>query len=255
MPSITPLPHSGGYPVIEDAIALSGRNRFPQKHLHNPGKNLCHHTGCRIIDRVLMDLLIVAILIASAILVYVLLRGRDRYSPDGKREESLMPPVTRSRNPVWPMSTLEFGPQTRAGDAPIQKPYRLLNDAEQILYFRLCEAMPRMLIFAQVGVAQLAQLRGRREARKLSAMLGRGVDFVVCGSDFRIMAAIDLAWLGNDGGQNSPEEEKRRALQSLGIPLIVYRPNQLPDPETLSKEVTNAIVHRKHLEDERSSLQ
>lgn len=202
-----------------------------------------------------MDLLIFAILIASAILVYVLLRGRDRYSPDGKRKPSLMPPVTRPRNSGWPPSTLESDPQTRLVDTPAQKPYRLLNDAEQILYFRLCEAMPRMLVFAQVGVAQLAQLRGRREARKLSAMLGRGVDFVVCGTDFRIVAAIDLAWPTDDGGENSPEEEKRRALQGLGIPLIVYRPNQLPDPDSLSREVANAIVHRKRLEAERSALQ
>lgn len=202
-----------------------------------------------------MDLLIVAILIASAILAYVLLRGRDRYSPGGESEQSLMPPVTRPRNSGWPPLTLESDPQTRLIDTPVHKPYRLLNDAEQILYFRLCEAMPRMLIFAQVGVAQLAQLRGRREAHKLKAMLGRGVDFVVCGTDFKIVAAIDLAWPTDDDGENSQEEEKRRALQSLGIPLIVYRPNQLPDPDTLSREVANAIVYRKRLEAERSSLQ
>ncbi len=202
-----------------------------------------------------MDLLIVAILAASAILVYVLLRDRDRYSLYKKEEASLMPPNAHPRNSRWPASVLGIDPQTRNADAPTQKPYRLLNDAEQILFFRLCEAMPRMLVFAQVGVAQLAQLRGRREARKLNSMLGRGVDFVICDSDFRIVAAIDLAWPADGGTENSPQEEKRRALQSLGIPLIVYRPNQLPDTNTLSNEVDNAIVHRKRLEAERSSIQ
>lgn len=202
-----------------------------------------------------MDLLTVAILAASAILVYVLLRGRDRYSPDRKEGASLVPPIAHPGNSRWPASTLTLDPQTRNADAPVQKPYRLLNDAEQILYFRLYEAMPRMLVFAQVGVAQLAQLRGRREARKLSSMLGRGVDFVICDSDFRIVAAIDLAWPADDGTENSPQEEKRRALQNLGIPLIVYRPNQLPDANTLSNEVANAIVYRKRLEAERSSAQ
>ncbi|MCH2220535.1 MAG: DUF2726 domain-containing protein [Dechloromonas sp.] len=202
-----------------------------------------------------MDLLTVAILAASAILVYVLLRDRDRYSLYKKEEASLMPPIAHPRNSRWPASVLELDPQTRNSDAPTQKPYRLLNDAEQILFFRLCEAMPRMLVFAQVGVAQLAQLRGRREARKLNSMLGRGVDFVICDSDFRIVAAIDLAWPADDGTENSPQEEKRRALQNLGIPLIVYRPNQLPDTNTLSNEVGNAIVHRKRLEAERNSIQ
>lgn len=202
-----------------------------------------------------MDLLIVAILSASAVLAYVLLRGRDRYSPDGKSSQSLMPPVTKTRHSGWPPSSTELDPQTRLAATPSRKPYRLLNDAEQILYFRLCEAMPNMLVFAQVGVAQLAQLRGRREARKLNAMLGRGVDFVVCGNDFGIVAAIDLAWPTDDGGENSPEEEKRRALQSLGISLIVYRPNELPDADTLSREVAYAIVRRKRFEVERSSAE
>jgi len=115
--------------------------------------------------------------------------------------------------------------------------------------------MPNMRIFAQVGVAQLAQLRGRQEARRLNAMAGRGVDFVVCGPEFGIVAAIDLAWPTGDGNENSPEEEKRRALQSLGIPLIVYRPNNLPDPDTLSKEVANAIVRRNRLEVDRTPVQ
>src|SRR5574343_1136468 len=195
-----------------------------------------------------MDLLIVAIVIASAILLYVLMRGRDRYRPGGEGTQSLMPPVSRAPNSKWPTSSIDLDPKTRFVENPKRKQYRLLNDAEQILFRRLREAMPNMLVFAQVGVAQLAQLRGRQEARRLSSMLGRGVDFVVCGTDFGIVAAIDLAWPTDDGAENSPEEEKRRALQRLGIPLIVYRPNQLPDPDSLSREVASAIVRRNRLE-------
>lgn len=200
-----------------------------------------------------MDLLIVAILVASAILVYVLMRGRDRY-PLGKiKGLSRMPPVAKSAHSGWPSSGTDQDSTVRFSDSQSRRNYRLLNDSEQILYFRLCEAIPNMLVFAQVGVAQLAQLRGHKEARRLSTMLGRGVDFVICDSDFAIVAAIDLAWPADDGSENSPEEEKRRALQSLGIPLIVYRPNDLPDVDRLSREITNAAVHRKRLEVERRS--
>lgn len=195
-----------------------------------------------------MDLLIVAILLATAILAFVLVRGRDRYTPGGKGGQSLMPRMTRNRSPKWPASTIDLDPKTRVVESAKRKQYRLLNDAEQILFHRLCEAMPNMQIFAQVGVAQLAQLRGRQEARRLKQMLGRGVDFVVCGTDFSIVAAIELAWPTDGGSDNSPEEEKRRALQSLGIPLIVYRPNDLPDADTLSREVASAIVRRNRLE-------
>lgn len=52
----------------------------------------------------------------------------------------------------------------------------------------------------------------------------------------------------------------RRLLQQPGCPpyendeepLIVYRPNQLPDAETLSREIASAIVRRNRLEAERN---
>jgi len=201
-----------------------------------------------------MEFLIVAILLATAILGVVLVRGRDRYSPGGKDSESLMPVPSRARGSKRQSSDLDIDPQTCLVDAPKRKQYRLLNDAEQILYYRLCEAMPKMQIFAQVGVAQLAQLRGRQEARRLNQMAGRGVDFIVCGSDFGIVAAIELAWPTDSSDDTSPEEEKRRALQSLGIPLIIYRPNHLPDAETISREIASAIVHRNRLEADRISV-
>ncbi len=201
-----------------------------------------------------MEFLIAAILLATAILGFVLVRGRDRYSPGGKDSESLMPVPSRARGSKRQSSDLDIDPQTCLVDAPKRKQYRLLNDAEQILYYRLCEAMPKMQIFAQVGVAQLAQLRGRQEARRLNQMAGRGVDFIVCGSDFGIVAAIELAWPTDSSDDTSPEEEKRRALQSLGIPLIIYRPNHLPDAETISREIASAIVHRNRLEADRISV-
>src|SRR5574343_689553 len=199
-----------------------------------------------------MDLLIVAIVLATAVLAVVLLRGRDRYAPNGKGSESLIPGLNKSRQHRGQPTIMDLDPQTRLVDNPRRKQYRLLNDAEQILYYRLCEAMPNMQVFAQIGVAQLAQLRGRQESRRLANMAGRGVDFIVCDPDFAIVAAIELAWPTDCEGENSPEEEKRRALHSLGIPLIVYRPNQLPDADALSQEVASAIVRRNRLEAERN---
>ena len=111
--------------------------------------------------------------------------------------------------------------------------------------------MPSMTIFAQVGVAQLALLRGRPEAQRLSSMLGRGVDFVVCSADFSIVAAIELSWPVLNTSGVSPEEEKRQALQSLGIPLIVFRPNELPDADAISREIAGAIIRRNRFEAER----
>lgn len=157
--------------------------------------------------------------------------------------------VRTSSKGQWQQQQLSLDPQTRFLERP-KRQYRLLNDAEQELYLRLQEAMPNMRVFAQVGVAQLAQLRGRIDAQRLRNMASRGVDFVVCNADFGIVAAIELAW-PTPGNAGTSEEEKQAALASLGIPLIIFRPNQLPDVDAISREIADAIVSRNRLEKER----
>lgn len=147
---------------------------------------------------------------------------------------------------------LDLDPQTRFIETPKRKQYRLLNDSERELYHRLNEAMPNMRVFAQVGVSQLALARGRQEAQRLSRMAGRGVDFVVCDPDFAIVAAIELSWPSTDPEGSAAEEEKRQALQSLGIPLIVFHPNKLPDADAISREIADAIIRRNRMEVERA---
>jgi len=164
---------------------------------------------------------------------------------------SVAPKLGQIRGSNWQQQNLELDPQTRFLERPKKPHYRLLNEAEQLLYERLLEAMPNMRIFAQVGVAQLAQLRGRQDAQRLYGMAGRGVDFVVCGTDFSIMAAIELAW-PRPGESSQAEDDKRGALESLGIPLIIFRPNQLPDAEAISREIADAIVRRNRMERERN---
>ncbi len=195
-----------------------------------------------------MDWFTVALLIAAGILaVFVFLRTR-RSSAD-----TFTTPMTIIRDirpKDWQQQDLGLDPGTRFVETPVRKKLRLLNDSEQELYHRLCEAMPNMTVFAQVGVAQLALLRGRTEAQRLSRMAGRGVDFVVCGEDFSIVAAIELVWPTRETNGISAEEEKRQSLHSLGIPLIVFRPNELPDAEAISHAIAEAIIRRNRFEAE-----
>lgn len=196
-----------------------------------------------------MDYLFTALLAAAALLGGGLLILRNRRPPTAPLGRS--PAVSPATEIVWHQTALDLDPQTRFIDSPRKKTYRLLNDAEQTLHARLCEAMPAMRIFAQVGVAQLALARSRHEAQRLARMAGRGVDFVVCDADFAIIAAIELAWPTHGTASPTAEDEKRTALQSLGIPLIVFRPNDLPDADAISREIADAILRRKRLEAER----
>lgn len=179
--------------------------------------------------------------------IALIFRGRNSENPESTAID-LGLKQSRERRPQ--QRQLELDPETRLLERP-KRQYRLLNDAEQELYIRLLEAMPNMRVFAQVGVAQLALLRGRVDAQRLRGMSGRSVDFVVCGADFGIVAAIELAW-PTPAGENHGEQEKQTALESLGIPLIVFRPNQLPDADAISREIADAIISRNRLEKERS---
>lgn len=196
-----------------------------------------------------MDLFSIYMLLAAIGLgLFLLLRGKKENR--GALRQEL--PLGQKPGPkAWKQQPLSLDQETRFIETPRRKSYRLLNDSEQELYHRLREAMPNMTIFSQVGVAQLALLRGRKEAQRLAAMAGRGVDFVVCGADFSIIAAIEISWPTTDESGHLAEQEKHDALQSLGIPLIVFRPNNLPDADALSREIADAIIHRNRLEAER----
>lgn len=197
-----------------------------------------------------MNIFVISLLLVAGVLTGILLLTRNKHSSLRDSPELKALPCETDKASIQQME-LDLDQQTRFVESPKRKQYRLLNDAEQDLYHRLREAMPNMQIFAQVGVAQLAQLRGRKDARSLVQMASRGVDFVVCTSEFAIIAAIELAWPTNNDEKNTSEEEKRQALTSLGIPLIVFRPNNLPDAEAISREIADAIVRRNRLEAER----
>lgn len=194
-----------------------------------------------------MDLLTVMLILGAAMLVTGVWIHR-RNSPQGR--DSLLRPINRQRGELAP-KVEDMDQHTRFVELPKRKQYRLLNDAEQVLFQRLCEAMPNMRVFAQVGVAQLALLRGRREAQRLNQLAGRGVDFVVCDSEFAIIAAIELCWPTAEPDR-AAEDEKRQALHSLGVPLIIFRPNDLPDADIICREIADAVVRRNRLEAERS---
>ena len=146
--------------------------------------------------------------------------------------------------------------RTRFVETPRKKTYRLLNVSEQALYLRLEEAMPNMRLFSQVGIMQLAQLRGRVAASEAQQMLGRCVDSLVCDRDFAVVAAIELNWPSDENGERQKAADtKKRVLEKLAIPLIYFKPQQIPEVDDIAREIAAAIVSRKHLEAARERAQ
>lgn len=103
---------------------------------------------------------------------------------------------------------------------------------ERIFYIRLRQALPDYLIFAQVQLSRLIDVRVDAENQGWLNRINRmSVDFVICAPDgAMILAAIEL----DDSSHQRPERQKAdakkdRALQSAGIRIIRWPVKGMPD--------------------------
>jgi very-short-patch-repair endonuclease len=133
--------------------------------------------------------------------------------------------------------------------------FQLLNKSELELFNRLEEAMPKLIVFAQVSMSQVFYLhpRQRDTFSKLGEIGRKSIDFLLCRrDDTSIVAAIEL----NGPKHEEPEQiesdkKKRAALKEAGIPLMIYTPDALPDIATIRKTMAPLIVDRRKYEEEK----
>ena len=112
---------------------------------------------------------------------------------------------------------------------------KLLSQAEQVLYFRLVQALPKHIILAQV---QLSRLLGVKKGNNYQAWSNRinrmSADFVVCNKDSSIVAVIELDDTTHQREERqAADAKKNKALTSAGIPIIRWQAGALPDEETI----------------------
>ncbi|MBU2610436.1 MAG: DUF2726 domain-containing protein [Chloroflexi bacterium] len=106
-----------------------------------------------------------------------------------------------------------------------------LSQPEQILYFRLIQALPEYIILAQV---QLSRLLGVKKGNNYQAWSNRinrmSADFVVCNKDSSIVAVIEL-----DDAKHQTEDrrvadaKKDKALASAGVRIVRWQAKSIPD--------------------------
>jgi hypothetical protein len=122
-------------------------------------------------------------------------------------------PRLGAREPAWPL-----------------EPRPPLSREEQVLYWRLCEACPGYVVLSQVALAQLVEVLdpARRETvfNRYRRMV---IDFVVCTTDFGVVAAVEL----DDGRPTTPgriaaSERKAAVLRAVEIPLLQFTVRELP---------------------------
>ena len=122
-----------------------------------------------------------------------------------------------------------------------QKP-ELLNKTEQVLLARLGEAMPNLLIFAQVSMSQLFQFRNSFVPNEVAR---KSVDFLICRKDTSIICAIEMngPTHKNEARMRS-DATKKAAMDSAGIPLIIYTPDNMPNAERIKNDIAPLMIRK-----------
>ena len=121
---------------------------------------------------------------------------------------------------------------------------RPVTQAEQILYWRLLEALPNHIVLAQV---QYSRFLGVKKGNNFRSWLNRvnrlSADFVVCAKDAKVVAVIELDDASHEKAERKrSDESKNRALAGAQIPLIRYRLGAMPDLAQIKKDVMANIT-------------
>lgn len=125
-----------------------------------------------------------------------------------------------------------------------QKKFQLLNKSELLLFSRIKEAAPGMLIFSQVSMSQLFFIESYRKDgyRQIGEIGRKSIDFLLCNPDSSIAMAIELNGPTHlRPKQKASDEKKRIALEEAGIPLIVIPSDRIPDVEELRTQISSKM--------------
>ncbi len=154
-------------------------------------------------------------------------------------------------------NTLIKEKKKKTEEPPSRPSYRdkfwLLNKSEQVLYWRLIEAVPKLVVLTQVSMSQLFHLSRQAGYLQLGEVGRKSVDFLLCRQDFSIVLAIELNGPTHQRErQKKSDETKRRTLTEAGIPLITIYPDSIPEIPAIRKMIAPYIVDRMHYEAERN---
>ena len=126
----------------------------------------------------------------------------------------------------------------RAGGSDGTWPFyvrRPLSQPEQVLYHRLIRALPNHIVLAQVQVSRVLGVKKGSNFNEWNNRINRlSYDFVVCGKDSAVLAAIELDDRSHESKSRAAvDERKNKATADAGLRLIRWQVGALPDEEAI----------------------
>lgn len=129
------------------------------------------------------------------------------------------------------------------GDAPwpfyAKKP---LSSPEQVLYFRLCKALPEHIVLAQVGLSRILGVKkGNNFGEWFNRINRLSADFVLCSKDSTIVAVIELDDASHEkADRQAADAKKDKALSSAGIRIVRWQAKSIPDEAAIKAMFVHA---------------
>jgi Protein of unknown function (DUF2726) len=112
---------------------------------------------------------------------------------------------------------------------------RPLSQPEQVLYHRLIRALPEHIVLAQVQVSRVLGVKKGSNFHEWNNRINRlSYDFVVCGKDSTVLAAIELDDKTHESkSRASTDEKKNKASADAGLRLLRWHVRELPNEEAI----------------------
>jgi len=122
----------------------------------------------------------------------------------------------------------------------IKKP---LSQPEQVLYHRLVRALPEHIILAQVQVSRVLGVKKGSKFHEWNNKINRlSYDFVICGKDSSVIAAVELDDKSHDAAKRvSADAKKEKASADAGLRLIRWNVRALPSEKVIQSELAAPI--------------
>lgn len=106
-----------------------------------------------------------------------------------------------------------------------------LSPPEQILYFRLVEALPDYIVLAQVQLSRFLGVKKGHNYQSWSNRINRmSADFVICKKDASIVAVIELDDSTHQKiDRQIADTKKDKALEAAAIKVVRWQAKSIPD--------------------------
>lgn len=110
-----------------------------------------------------------------------------------------------------------------------------LTAIEQVLYFRLLDALPEHIVLAQVQLSQIVGIKkGPLWQTWFNKISRKSVDFLICRKDASVIAAIELDDKSHEkDDRRERDADKDAAISGAGLRVIRWTVKDIPSAEAI----------------------